>query len=147
MRNATYTGGVQSLEIKVGTTSVAPASITTNLTTNITGTQATVFKGSYNYPNMVPNTDPTKWHIPFPWNAPWPWTAPSGQHLAIEVAVQAGEGDEDFLLHLGGVVDPFDHLAGDVGIEPLHQLGQLAGKFPGLLFGQLGGAGRLDRAA
>ncbi|MAE75431.1 MAG: hypothetical protein CMJ85_01020 [Planctomycetes bacterium] len=84
-RNNYHIGPTQTLEIKLSNSDTTPATHSATFATNIgTNKQTTVFKGNYKYPNMMPNTDPTKFNIVFPWAAPWLWTNPTGKGLLFE---------------------------------------------------------------
>jgi hypothetical protein len=82
-RNATSTGGAQTLNIWFSSTTVAPAAISATFASNITSAQTLVFSGTMNYPNMTPNINPLSWKIIFPWLRPFHW--PGTGNLLMEV--------------------------------------------------------------
>ena len=85
-RARTDSGGSQTLEIKVSSTTYSPSTITGTFNTNITSKQTIVFKKkTYNYPTMTLNTNPSKFQIRFKWDNPYLWLKPKGQNLLIEV--------------------------------------------------------------
>ena len=85
MRNATQTGPTTTLEHKLSHTTVASGSMSSTFATNITGVQTIVFtKKAYKYPNMVPNSTPTKCDIHFKYDKPFAWTGAKGQNLLLE---------------------------------------------------------------
>lgn len=84
-RNATHTGPTQRLDIRVSNCATTPSTHNMTFATNIgNNTQTSVFNGTYTYPNMTPNTDPTSFQIILPWTAPWPWV-PANGGLLVEV--------------------------------------------------------------
>jgi hypothetical protein len=83
MWNATYTGGAQSLVIRLSSTTVAPAAISSTFASNITSGQTTVFSGTLTYPNMTPNSTPSSFAIPVPYTAFYSW--PGTGNLLLEV--------------------------------------------------------------
>ena len=81
-----WTGGAQTLEIKISSTTYTPATLTTTFNTNITSPQTTVFtKKSYNYPTSVLNTDPRNFGIDFKWDKNFIWLNKPGENLLLEV--------------------------------------------------------------
>jgi len=117
MRNATYTGPSQTLEIKLSSTSKTPATLTTTFSSNITSAQTTVFKKkTYKYPNMVPNTNPKKFDIAFKWDKPFIWTAKKGQSLLIEVINSSTTRGSYFV----------DAASGDTNVARLYATGTTA---------------------
>jgi hypothetical protein len=83
MWNATYTGGAQSLTIRLSSTTRTPAAISSTFASNITSGQTTVFSGTLTYPNMTPNTSPSSFAIPVPYTAFYSW--PGSGNLLLEV--------------------------------------------------------------
>ena len=109
---------IANVEILMGSTKNAPSAISATYASNINGTlaQVSVFKGTINYPQMVPSTNPGDFKIPVPWSRSFVWTAPPGEHLLYEYTNASTSGGSYFP----------DAISGDANTARLYGTGPTA---------------------
>lgn len=89
-------GGTQQLEIKLSVSKIPPSLMSATFAWNIGGPQTTVFKGSFTYPAMLPNTDVKHFQILVPWSKPWLWPGRLGENLLLEILNTSAVANEVF---------------------------------------------------